>query len=312
MQVHDVHCHFFSRGFFEALAGSDPQRRFDDDPAGGICGTLGWEAPGDDAALAARWLAELDRQQVSRAALIASVPGDEASVSAAVAHAPDRFVGFFMLDPLAEDAAARVARALGPLGLRGVCLFPAMQRYPLHDPRVRAVIEQVAAVPGAALFVHCGVLTVGIRRRLGLPSRFDIRFGNPLDLHAIALAHPGLPIIVPHFGAGMFREALMLADLCPNVYLDTSSSNGWIRYHAGLTLTGVFRQALLVTGASRLLFGTDSSFFPRGWNREVWDAQFRAMRELSVPEPDVRAIAGGNFDRLFPPAARGGAARAGA
>jgi predicted TIM-barrel fold metal-dependent hydrolase len=300
MLIADAHCHFFSRRFFEALAASDPQRRFEDSPVDGICGTLGWEAPGDDAALARRWIAELDRQQVRRAALIASVPGDEDSVAAAVAHAPDRVVGFFMLDPLAEDASARVARALGPLGLRGVCLFPAMQRYALHDPRVLAVVEQVAATPGAALFVHCGVLTVGIRRRLGLPSRFDVRFGNPLDLHAIALAHPGLPIIVPHFGAGMFREALMLADLCPNVYLDTSSSNGWIRYHAKLTLTDVFRQALLVAGAQRLLFGTDSSFFPRGWSREVWDAQFLAMRELSVPDPDVQAIVGGNFGRLFP------------
>ena len=130
------------------------------------------------------------------------------------------------------------------------------------------------------LFVHCGVLTVGIRRKLGLPSRFDMRFSNPLDLHAIALAHPRLPIVVPHFGAGMFREALMLADLCPNVLLDTSSSNHWIDYHPGLTLVDVFRQALLVAGPSRLLFGTDSSFFPRGWNRGVWDAQHQALERL--------------------------------
>src|SRR4029450_13949909 len=41
---------------------------------------------------------------VSRAALIASVPGDEVSVTEAVRHAPDRFVGFFMVNPLAEDA----------------------------------------------------------------------------------------------------------------------------------------------------------------------------------------------------------------
>src|SRR4030095_3473813 len=117
---------------------------------------------------------------------------------------------------------------------------------------------------GAAVFVHCGVLSVGVRKRLRLPSRFDMRFSNPLDLHAIALAYPGVPVIVPHFGAGMFREALMLADLCPNVLLDTSSSNGWIRYHPALTLAGVFRQALAVAGPDRLLFGSDSSFFPRG------------------------------------------------
>ena len=73
--------------------------------------------------------------------------------------------------------------------------------------------------PGTAVFVHCGVLSVGVRKKLGLPSPFDIRFGNPLDLHAVALRYPQVPIIIPHFGAGLFREALMVADLCPNVLL---------------------------------------------------------------------------------------------
>ena len=298
--TNDVHCHFFSPRFFETLARDDPQGRFTTDVVDAICSALQWEAPASAEALAGRWVAELDRQQVHRAALIASVPGDEDSVATAVALAPGRFVGFFMLNPLADDAQARVTRALGPLGLRGVCLFPAMQRYSVHDPRVLAVIDQIAATSGAVLFVHCGVLTVGIRRKLGLPCRFDMRFSNPLDLHAIALAHPRLPIVVPHFGAGMFREALMLADLCPNVVLDTSSTNHWIDYHAGLTLADVFRQALLVAGPSRLLFGTDSSFFPRGWNRAVWDAQYQALERLNLPEPDFDAITAGNFDRIFP------------
>ena len=92
----------------------------------------------------------------------------------------------------------------------------------------------------------------------------------------------------------------MLADLCPNVYLDTSSSNRWMAYHSGLTLTDVFRQALLVAGPTRLLFGTDSSFFPRGWNRAVWDAQSGALHQLGIPEADMEAIVGGNFERLFP------------
>jgi predicted TIM-barrel fold metal-dependent hydrolase len=97
-----------------------------------------------------------------------------------------------------------------------------------------------------------------VRKKLGLPSPFDIRFGNPLDLQAIAVAYPSVPIIIPHFGAGLFREALMLADLCPNVIFDTSSSNGWIKYLPGLTLEAVFRQALAVVGADRLLFGSNA------------------------------------------------------
>ena len=69
----------------------------------------------------------------------------------------------------------------------------------------------------------------------------------------------------------------MAADQCPNIHLDTSSSNGWIQYYPGLTLDAVFRQALAVVGPSRLLFGTDSSFFPRGWQRAIFDAQLAAL-----------------------------------
>jgi predicted TIM-barrel fold metal-dependent hydrolase len=147
------------------------------------------------------------------------------------------------------------------------------------------------------VFVHCGVLTVGVRKKLGLPSPFDMRFSNPLDLHAIALRYPQVNFVVPHFGAGHFREALMLADLCPNVYLDTSSSNSWMRYE-GLDLPAVFRRALEVAGPARLLFGTDSSFFPRGWNYEIFEQQTHALLELGISGSDARQILGENLLKL--------------
>src|SRR5262249_27303400 len=126
------------------------------------------------------------------------------------------------------------------------------------------------------------------------------RFGNPIDLHAIAATFPTVPIIVPHFGAGMFREALMLAERCPNVLLDTSSSNRWIRYHPGLTLATVFKSALAIVGPGRLLFGSDSSWFPRGWVREPYDQQRAALDEIAAGPDMCSMIFAGNFDRLFP------------
>jgi hypothetical protein len=285
--INDAHCHFFSTPFFAPLGGETALAR------------LGWDAPGTAEALADRWIAELNRHQVSRAALIASVPDDAASVAAAVNRHRRRFVGFFMLDPTRPDAAgsAREAIARGRPG--AICLFPAMHRYSIHDDRVRGIFEVAAETPGTAVFVHCGVLSVGVRKRLGLPSPFDIRFGNPLDLHSIALGYPQVPIIIPHFGAGLFREALMVADLCPNVVLDTSSSNGWIKY-VGLSLATVFRQALSVVGPDRLLFGSDSSFFPRGWVRDVHEQQSAALDEIGASAEARQKIFGANFDRIFP------------
>ena len=99
-----------------------------------------------------------------------------------------------------------------------------------------------------------------MRKKLGLPSPFDMRFSNPLDLHGVALQFPQVNFVVPHFGAGYFRETLMLGDLCLNVHVDTSSSNSWVRYAAGVRdLEEVFTRALEVFGPRRILFGSDSS-----------------------------------------------------
>jgi predicted TIM-barrel fold metal-dependent hydrolase len=106
--------------------------------------------------------------------------------------------------------------------------------------------------------------------------------------------------VIPHFGAGFFREALMVADLCPNVYLDTSSSNSWMRYETGdVDLAVVFRRALDVLGPQRILFGSDSSWFPRGWIAARVTDQIDAMQRIGVEEEAARAILGGNLMRLM-------------
>ncbi|HEU4927495.1 MAG TPA: amidohydrolase family protein [Vicinamibacterales bacterium] len=297
MQVCDVHCHFFSSRFLEILA-KDRRDIAPGDHAAVVSTLLGWDPPGPPDALADRWITELDRHQVARAAVIASIPGDEESVAAAIARHPSRLVGFFMLNPAAADAAERLSRAIGDWKLRGICLFPAMHHYRLDDERVTATFE-AAAARGAAVFVHCGVLTVGVRKRLGLASPFNLRLGDPLALATVAAKFPKVPVIIPHFGAGFLREALIAADQCPNIHLDSSSSNSWIKYHPGLTLEAVFRQALEVVGADRLLFGTDSSFFPRGWQRQIFEQQKAMLDTIGVPVETQEKILSGNFQRLF-------------
>jgi uncharacterized protein len=299
-RLNDGHCHFFSSRFFELLGAQLPGGANGSQSAAALCARLGWEDPGSPEALADRWIAEMDRYGVGRSMLIASLPGDEGSVAAAVSRHPGRIVGGFMVNPVAPDGALRVRSALGASGLRVVCLFPAMHRYSLSDPKVAEVVGLVAATPGAVLFVHCGVLSVGVRRKLGLSSKFELRYGQPLDVQRFAVDYPSLPIIVPHFGAGFFREALMLAEACPNVVLDTSSTNGWVRYHPGLTLTDVFRTAMGVLGPDRLLFGTDSSFFPRGWQAPIYDTQRAILEELGTEDGFRASIFGGTFNRLFP------------
>jgi predicted TIM-barrel fold metal-dependent hydrolase len=294
--LRDAHCHFFSSTFFRALGAK--MADVNGDAAAALPARLGWTPPGTDAELADQWVQALEDTGVTRAVLIASVPGDEAGVAAAVARHSSRFVGAFMFNPADGDAEARIDRAFANPHLAMACLFPAMHRVSLDEPSTDAVFA-AAQRHKRAVFVHCGVLSLGVRKKLGLPSPFDLRLGDPLAVAAMAVHYPDVPVIIPHFGAGLFREALMAASAAPNIVLDTSSSNSWIKMHARLTLKDVFARALDVVGPGRLLFGTDSSFFPRGWQRPVFEAQQAALSELGVSDSDQDQIFRGTFDRVF-------------
>src|SRR4051812_4355902 len=156
--VNDSHIHFFSHDFFSALAGQkyDPALGKQPEAVEAVIRTLGWAAPPmDPKELAAEWAHELDRHGVSRAALIASVPGDEPSVAAAAARFPERFYGYFMVNPADSEAIARVDGALAA-GLQGICLFPAMHRFSMDDPRLEPILMEASTRSGVVIFVHCG------------------------------------------------------------------------------------------------------------------------------------------------------------
>ncbi len=295
LPIADAHIHFFSHRFYSSLAAQKKLASVAE-----LAPLLKWQLPEEaPLGLARTWVAELDRGGVSRAALIASVPEDEESVEAAVQAFPERFFGFFMLDPLRPGAQERVKAALQRRRLHCLCLFPAMHGYSIADPRLISILE-IVADNRAAVFVHCGALSVGVRSKLGLRSLFDMRYSNPIDLHPVALHFPQIRFIVPHFGAGYLREALMLADLAPNVYLDSSSSNRWMIYDpAGLDLRTVFRRTLDVVGPGRILFGSDSSFFPRGWHSAIFDQQTKALYELGVDVAGAKQILHDNLINLL-------------
>ena len=292
VEIADAHLHFFSPAFFKSLA--------EQKNTGSVTGLLGWDDPESSEALATRWAAELDRNHVGRGVLIASTLNDAASVGAAIDKYPDRFSAVYMANPMLPSADIHFQSAYKEERVSGVFLFPAMHHYSLHDDRVCALLQVIAGHANPVVYVHCGVLSLGVRKKLGLPSHFDMRYSNPVDLHSLATHFTRINFVIPHFGAGFFREALMVADQCPNVYLDTSSSNAWVRYQpGGMGLVYVFRQALDVLGPGRLLFGSDSSWFPRGYVRKIFDEQVGILQQLNVDATAAQNILGGNLRRIL-------------
>lgn len=297
----DAHAHLFTHAFFQAIVAQAGPRLPPGRELQALQERTGIELPGEALEpLARRWVGEMDRHGVQRMVLMASIPGDHASATAAARLHPDRIIPYAMFHPLSEGAGDRLRAAAGD-GLRGVCLFPAMQHFHVdHDDVVEFV--RIAGELKLVVFVHFGLLRLGIRDALGLPSPFDLRYSNPISLCRAAQAFPETAFVVPHLGAGFFREALLLASQCPNVHLDTSSSNSWVKTQPGRpSVADALAQALDVLGSRRLLFGSDSNVFPRGFRQEVLDAQRTIFRDLGVPVQEQAEIFGGNLTRLLAP-----------
>jgi predicted TIM-barrel fold metal-dependent hydrolase len=299
LRVIDAHIHFFSHQFFRSflrrrgrqLPEQDPQRLLE---------RLGWEIPPlDPVELGHRWVAELDRHGVERAVLLGSIMDDEESVARAVQAFPDRLTGFLRVDPTRPDAAQQVRHAVEHLGLKGIKGFPAMECFHAYEERVYPVYEEAQRL-GIPVLFHFGLLQSAIGAALKLPSQADARFSNPMDVQKAARDFPGVNFIVPHFGAGYFQETLLLAAHCPNVFIDTSSANGWLRYMPyPMDLKLVFQRTLEAVGPERIIFGTDSSHFPRGFRREILEEQLDVLTALGTAHEDIQRIMGGNIARLL-------------
>lgn len=296
----DAHTHFFSHQFFQTFARLARQNLQTEAPLTAVAQRLGVEIPPEDAThLGQRWVGEMDKYGIERLVMFTSVPGDHDSVAAAVEAFPERITGYIMLDPTQPNAVDLLRQGVQRQGLKGVTLFPAMHHFYAYDERLYP-LYQAAAELGIPVFMHFGVLKVSIRDKLGLPNVFDLRYADPIDLHQAAIDFPSANFIIPHFGCGYFREVLMLGAQAPNVYVDTSSSNTWLTYMPShLDLKTVFDKTLQVFGPHRILFGTDSNVFPRGWRQDIFQQQVEILRELNTTRESVELILGGNIVRLL-------------
>ena len=245
----DAHTHFFDATF---LAGVGKQLGLGgDDAAAEVAhGWAGRRRP-DPVDTAQRWIAEMDRQGVDRMVSIHTLPGDLGkSAARGIASAAGRLMGYVMVNPLAAGAVGagqarrHVARVPRRRALSRRCF--ASRCWPTRSTRsFRSPTSTRLNV-----FVHCGVLKVGFRTKLGLPDAHSMRPSRTRwRCNGPAAEFPRAKFIIPHLGSGLLRELLMLADQSPNVYSDTSGVGGWAKYLDGAPPPArVLRQAVEVMG----------------------------------------------------------------
>lgn len=311
LHVIDFHSHFpTNRPWFEGMTGGKDWRQEYVDRVGERRAKiarehamaynrewrLAWDFPApeqerpDDETQADRWAAEIDKYGLRAVAFVTGGGNDH--LASIVARYQDQFIGFAHHYLFAENAAEELKRAVTQLGLRGYKLLAPTLDRPIEDPDGYPVWEMCAELDIPVL-VHFGIQGSGG----GIAWHENI---NPLKLHNVAKDFPDVTFVIPHFGCAWMRETLQLCWACRNVCIDTSGSNQWIKWVEGdLTVKQLFRKYMETIGPERIIFGSDSSWFPRGFAIRYLQDQIRDTRDLGLHRDDLQLIFGGNAARLF-------------
>lgn len=239
---------------------------------------------------AQRWVSEAKKYRLEKC--VFQTGGGNDQLSKIVKMAPDVFVGFAHHDPFSEGAPEELVRAVETLGLRGYKILAPIVERRLDDP-VLDPLWKTAERYRLPVLIHFGILGGGG----GIGNAVNM---NPLIIHDIAKGFPDISFIIPHFSCGYTRELLQLMWACPNVYVDTTGTNDWIRWNPyPLTIQGLFRTFIETVGSERIIFGTDSNHFPRGFAYQNFQVQWQACLDLGLNDNALRAIFHDNAEHLL-------------
>ncbi|HLS02800.1 MAG TPA: amidohydrolase family protein, partial [Beutenbergiaceae bacterium] len=123
---------------------------------------------------------------------------------------------------------------------------------------------------------------------------------NPLMLHDVAKAFTYTTFVIPHFGCGYPKEMLHLAWACRNVCVDTSGNNEWVRWMSyRLSLSDLFTRFYETIGPQRIIFGSDSSWFPRGLVGAYYEEQIAVVDAMGIDDAARHQIFYANAARLL-------------
>jgi predicted TIM-barrel fold metal-dependent hydrolase len=203
-------------------------------------------------------------------------------VAAWVNQHPEEFIGFGSVDPFKGAAAVAGVHEARRLGLRGLMVHPAVQRFAPSD-RMAYPVWDTAAELEMPVLVHSGYTSVGS----GAPGGAAIELGNadPVHVDKMAADFPTLQIVLVHPSWPWTDVAIAVAQHKGNVHLELS---GWPPDRLPERLVEGIGGSL----AGRVLFGTD---FPMTTPDE-WIA---AWDEAGFGETATRAVLHDNAARLL-------------
>ncbi len=176
------------------------------------------------------------------------------------------------------DAADYVAKALAA----GARMFKAHVQVGDYDPRSDLLdpVWGVLAEAGVPVVVHCG------------SGPFPGRHTGPGPISEVIARHPGLTMIIAHFGAPEYTEFLDLAEHHRGVYLDTTMVfTDYLESKSPFPAGQLPRLAGL---GDKILLGSDFPNIPHPYLH-----QLQALARLGLGEPWLRAVCHHNAAALL-------------
>ena len=195
-----------------------------------------------------------------------------------------RLIGFASVDPHQPDAPDKLEYAVTGLGLQGLKLSPATQRFFADDRSLYPLYERARRLRIPILF-HAG---------MSWEPGCRLQYGQPLRFENVAADFPEIPIVLAHLAWPWIAEAVALALKYPNVHLDTSAlyfdnPRDFLRYAmTHVVPLSVFERSL----RRQILFGSN---YPRVEIKNM----ARAVRSLGLSEECLGLVMHGNAKRLL-------------
>jgi len=248
------------------------------------------DPPMNDRESADRYIRDMDEKGIERINFVSG--GGNRRLADIVAMYPERFTGFAHHHPEVPDAADQLETALRDYRLKGYKLLGPLIDTPLSD-RSFYPLWEICETYQVPVLIHFGLLGAAG----GTPHGTNI---SPMSIAQASRDFPKLNFIVPHFGCTHMQDLLQVCWTRPNVYVDTSGSNQWIRWMPyPLTLEDVIQKYVQTVGPGRIIFATDSSYFPRGFAKIYLEEQHKLFRFAGLDDNEIDMVFNRNARHLL-------------
>ncbi len=205
---------------------------------------------------------------------------------------PGKIIAFASIDPRRKNAPQLLKRCVEEYSMKGLKWHPDYSNFYPNSPEAYEMLE-VAQELRIPLLTHTGCMWGQSRGK----------FTHPLLLDEVALDFPELTIVAAHTGHLLWRDWCAASYFKRNLYGDLAEWNilavGQYEFFCRF-----LREVIDISGADRILFGSDGPWFELLVSNERWvqiikELPRNAPEGIKFTDEEVAAILGGNAQKIL-------------